>query len=313
MYTIIGSDQKEYGPASAEDLRQWLADGRINAQTRARQEGGDWKPLAGFSEIFQAGGMTAEGAPPVAGVDDVKNLAAGILARERRLEVVACVRRSWDLVRENFWISVGATFLVMLISSVISMVPFLGGIAGLILNGVFSGGLYWFFLKLIRKEAAGVGDAFAGFQRDFIQLMLTGLVISLLTLLATFVILVPFGIAALVMVMTRTMSAHGLVLIVIPAGVLVFPVLVFLSVIWVFAIPMVVDRKVGFWDAMELSRKVVLKQWWRVFGLLFLCGLVAILGMLALIVGVFVAMPVAVGAVAYAYEDLFGPNPAPTA
>src|SRR4051812_10974427 len=52
MYKIIGSDQKEYGPISADQVRQWIADGRSNAQTRARhEEGGDWLPLSAFAEF----------------------------------------------------------------------------------------------------------------------------------------------------------------------------------------------------------------------------------------------------------------------
>ena len=30
-YTIIGGDQKEYGPVTGDDLRQWMAEGRLNA------------------------------------------------------------------------------------------------------------------------------------------------------------------------------------------------------------------------------------------------------------------------------------------
>ena len=64
MYKIIGADGKEYGPVSADQLRQWLADGRADAQTRTRlAEGGpDWKPLAEFPE-FQPASVSA--APPL--------------------------------------------------------------------------------------------------------------------------------------------------------------------------------------------------------------------------------------------------------
>jgi len=31
MYKIIGTDQKEYGPISAEEIHRWISDGRINA------------------------------------------------------------------------------------------------------------------------------------------------------------------------------------------------------------------------------------------------------------------------------------------
>ena len=63
MYRIIGGDGKEYGPVSAEQLRQWAAEGRVNAQTQVLAEGAtDWKPLAAFPELFSP----ATTPPPVA-------------------------------------------------------------------------------------------------------------------------------------------------------------------------------------------------------------------------------------------------------
>ena len=47
MYKIIGADQKEYGPVTAEQLRQWITEGRVNGQTSVWSEGAtEWKPLA---------------------------------------------------------------------------------------------------------------------------------------------------------------------------------------------------------------------------------------------------------------------------
>jgi hypothetical protein len=55
VYKILGSDQKEYGPVSADVLRQWIAQGRVNAQTQTQAEGTTvWKPLAEFTEFAEA-------------------------------------------------------------------------------------------------------------------------------------------------------------------------------------------------------------------------------------------------------------------
>ena len=52
MYKIIGGDQKEYGPVSAEQIRQWIAEGRANPQTKVQAEGSeDWQPLSAFPEL----------------------------------------------------------------------------------------------------------------------------------------------------------------------------------------------------------------------------------------------------------------------
>lgn len=50
-YKIVGADQKEYGPVTEEQVREWIAEGRANAQTIARFEDGPWKPLSTFPEF----------------------------------------------------------------------------------------------------------------------------------------------------------------------------------------------------------------------------------------------------------------------
>ena len=52
MYKILGGDGKEYGPVSVEQLRQWIADGRVNSRTSMQAVGStDWKPLGEFPEL----------------------------------------------------------------------------------------------------------------------------------------------------------------------------------------------------------------------------------------------------------------------
>lgn len=65
MYRIVGADQKEYGPISADQIRQWISEGRANAQTLARFEDGPWKPLASFPEF--AASLPAGPPPPLVG------------------------------------------------------------------------------------------------------------------------------------------------------------------------------------------------------------------------------------------------------
>jgi hypothetical protein len=43
---------------------------------------------------------------------------------------------------------------------------------------------------------------------------------------------------------------------------------IYLQVAWAFAIALVADKRLEFWGAMELSRKVVTRVWFRIFGLL---------------------------------------------
>lgn len=55
MYKIIGTDGKEYGPVSADQIRQWVAESRLNAQSKVQAEGGaEWKPLSTLPEFADA-------------------------------------------------------------------------------------------------------------------------------------------------------------------------------------------------------------------------------------------------------------------
>jgi hypothetical protein len=61
MYKIIGADQKEYGPITADQLRLWISEGRVNAQTRVLQEGTTvWKTVSQLPEFAMAS------VPPIA-------------------------------------------------------------------------------------------------------------------------------------------------------------------------------------------------------------------------------------------------------
>jgi uncharacterized RDD family membrane protein YckC len=63
MFTIIGGDGREYGPATADQVRAWINGGRANLDTRAKVAGSsEWRRLGDFPEF----GGTAE-PPPVTG------------------------------------------------------------------------------------------------------------------------------------------------------------------------------------------------------------------------------------------------------
>lgn len=51
-YLIIGGDGKEYGPVTDADVRQWIAEGRLNGQSLAKAESDtELRPLSAFPEF----------------------------------------------------------------------------------------------------------------------------------------------------------------------------------------------------------------------------------------------------------------------
>jgi uncharacterized RDD family membrane protein YckC len=62
MFTIIGGDGKEYGPAAANQIREWLAAGRANLDTKAKAAGSEeWRRLGDYVEF----GARESAPPPV--------------------------------------------------------------------------------------------------------------------------------------------------------------------------------------------------------------------------------------------------------
>jgi len=109
----------------------------------------------------------------------------------------------------------------------------------------------------------------------------------------------------------------------------------YLGVAWLFALPLIIDKRFNFWPAMEASRRVVNLHWFQVFGLLFtfgllMMGIMMLLGGVAVLFGaglekvgegaaaagvivpmvvmglaILAVMPVFFAAIVYAYRDIF--------
>jgi hypothetical protein len=67
-YKIIGADQMEYGPVSAEQVRQWIGERRVDSETKLQAEGsGEWKQLAEVPEFAEAFPRTGQSTCPNCG------------------------------------------------------------------------------------------------------------------------------------------------------------------------------------------------------------------------------------------------------
>jgi uncharacterized membrane protein len=297
-YKVIGGDLKQYGPVSTEELCKWIADGRLNAMSLVQVHGDiEWRQLSTFPEFADA--LALAGKPTTLSAPPPVEFPTNWLERDYQLDIGGCFSRSWELVKTNFWPIVGITTLIMLITAAINQVfglfsrpainamilehrVFPGEVAIVVVTtiiscvvyAVFLAGLFKYYLKLIRGETAGIGDAFSGFGRSTGQLILLSLVMNILVMI-------------------------GYVLCVVPG--------IYLGVAWIFSIPLVVDKEMGFWQAMQASRKMVSKHWFLVFVFLLVYGLLSVAGIIACCIGIFVTLPIGLGALMYAYETIFSP------
>jgi len=69
VHQIIGADGREYGPVSAEQLRQWIGEGRINRLTRIRLAGvTEWQTLGAVPEFSSAFNISPTTLPRTSGL-----------------------------------------------------------------------------------------------------------------------------------------------------------------------------------------------------------------------------------------------------
>lgn len=206
-------------------------------------------------------------------MDTPEIIAAEYLLRDVEIDISGAISRGWALVMANLPVLAGATVLTWAIGVGLGFLPIIGWAVGLLLGSVLHAGVLYMFIRRIRGEPVELGDMFAGFNVALQPLILAGLLVSALT-------------------------AVGFVLCILPG--------IYLAVGYLFVLPLVIDKKLDFWPAMEVSRQVVHKHWWPMFLFVIVMLLIVCLGALACGLGLIIAMPVVFAAAMYVYEDLFG-------
>ncbi len=94
------------------------------------------------------------------------------------------------------------------------------------------------------------------------------------------------------------------VLIIVGFMLLVIPG-VYLAVSYAFTYTLIVDKGLGIWEAMELSRKTVTAQWFKFFGLAIVTGVLVFLSAMPLGIGLIWTIPMSYIAYGLLYHHLF--------
>lgn len=205
-------------------------------------------------------------------MDTPEMIAAEYLRRDVTIDIGSAVSRGWALVMANLPVLVGATVLAWAISIGLSLIPLVKFVVPLVMAPVHASLLYM-FLRRIRGQEVQVGDIFLGFNVMLAPLVIAGLLVGALTIV-------------------------GSVLCILPG--------IYLAVCYLFVFPLILDKKLDFWPAMEVSRQVVHARWFSMFLFALVLLLIVCAGGLACGVGLIIAAPVAMAALMYVYEDLFG-------
>lgn len=226
---------------------------------------------------------------------------AAIPFNAKVVEPVECIKAGWNLIKENYWLFVGLTFVGMLIGSVVPL--------GILLGPMMCG-IYLSLFRMRRGEPIEFGNLFKGF--DFFG---PSVIATLLHVLPIMAIVIPayllFYVGFIVSIVAQGNEPNPGAMI----GVMVFfalfwgamiLIIIFISIGFTFVYPLIVDRKLPGFDAVKLSFKAAMANFWRLLGLSLLSGLMGLGGVILCYVGVFLVLPISFAAIATAYEQVFG-------
>lgn len=99
-------------------------------------------------------------------------------------------------------------------------------------------------------------------------------------------------------ILMNIMVTLGFVLLIIPG--------IYLMIAYLLAIPLVIDKDLGPWEALEVSRKAITKNWFTFFGLYIVMTLILFLSLIPFGLGIIWTLPMFAMMVAVLYRNLFG-------
>ncbi|WP_226664417.1 DUF975 family protein [Microbulbifer aggregans] len=154
-----------------------------------------------------------------------------------------------------------------------------GGLAGIVSNIIvfaatapLSAGMLMIGIKIARDEQVSGTEVFAHFDK-----------------------MLPLAIAMVLMYLLLTL---GFLLLILPG--------IYLAIAYLMMTPLIVDKNMGPWQALETSRKAVTKHWFPIFGFVIVLSLIYMAGGLALLIGLIWAVPLASIAYGVLYRNMFG-------
>ena len=212
---------------------------------------------------------------------------------------VECMKEGWELIKDDYWLFLGISFVGMLVGGII---PF-----GLGIGAMFCG-IYFVMLQKMNGQRFEFGDLFKGFNY-FLPGLITSLIVIVPTIIAVLVLYGSMFALFFAMVASEGNGAvvFGMFATLFIEGVIISVLLSCLHALVMFAYPLIVDRNLNGVDAFKLSARAVWANLSGVVGIILLEFVMGIVGYMALAIGVYFVLPIMFAGVLVAYRKVFPP------
>ena len=217
------------------------------------------------------------------------------------------ISQAFDLFQRSAGNFIGFALVAGLMTIVAGFIPFLGQLlSNFILTPCLAAGAYLAAYTLDKREPLEFNRFFKGF--DFVgQLALVTLVIGIISIISMIPMFVAWSYTDF-FGWFKDVIMSGAPAIDVPdfpnwSLLLLLPA-VYFYVSYTWAPLFIVFYDMTFWEAMEMSRRLITKNWLIIFLFNFILGLFLIVGALMLILGLLVAVPVIYCAQYAAFRDV---------
>ncbi len=181
------------------------------------------------------------------------------------------------------------------------MLSLVGGILYGVFFGPIWGGFYLLILRLLRATTDTSGTSptlvFAGFGSPILQLILVSLAIGIAYIIISIIAAIIFMVLVFVLIVliaatagsgsTSTYAALVPFLLAAPFALLFFIIINMALCLFNYAVQLVIDQKLDFWNATEVSVRLVWRRLFDVFLWRVLAYLILVLGWIFVFAGLF--------------------------
>lgn len=208
--------------------------------------------------------------------DRVKSLET-VINDGYQVKIEAYLRKGWNIFQKDSLGFIGFTLILQLISLVfLKRVPKQSYLFISMIYIFLSPGMYIPAFKILKKQKHDFFDFFKFFNY-----------------------IIPLTLANSI---SCILIGLGLLLLLAPG--------IYLLVAYAFVIPIILDRRIDFWQAMEASRKIANQQWFSLLGLALTIIVISLIGNLlkigSIVTGELITLPLATCLMVAAYDDIIG-------
>ncbi len=190
-----------------------------------------------------------------------------LISRDYDISISKWMHEGWEVFRKDAGTCIAFAVLGCIALILVNFIPF----AGVFVSAPFVAGFIIISLMSFQNQRPEFKNYFWGF-RHFLPLLLFTIVSS---------VFITIGVVAFV----------------VPG--------IYLSVAYLFAPSLIIEKNLDFWPSMEISRKKVNKQFFGLLCFFFLLLLINLLGCIPMGLGLFITVPLSACITTAAYRDIF--------